>query len=67
MTEQNMKLCVSKEVNQNDTYEVFYRSLTGADRVVVQTRNALGELDVHYFPAKDLLSAFTERNTRRTS
>jgi hypothetical protein len=67
MTEQNMKLCVSKEVNQNDTYEVFYKSLAGADRVVVQTVNALGALDVHCFPAKNLLNALTERNTRKNN
>jgi hypothetical protein len=46
---------------KSDPFEVFMSALVGADRVVVQTRNALGENDAHYFPAPELLDAINTR------
>ena len=35
--------------------DVLIESLQGADRVVVETKNALGEYDAHYLHAPSLL------------
>ena len=44
-----------------DAVKVFFENLEGADRVVIETRNALGEMDAHYMHAPAILEA---RNTR---
>lgn len=46
---------------KSDPFEVFMSALVGADRVVIQTRNALGENDSHYLPAPELLDAWNTR------
>ena len=43
--------------NAQDMLDVFMRALVGADRVVVQTRNAIGEYDAHYLHAPELNAA----------
>lgn len=49
---------------QSDTRDmmtVFIESLSGADRVVVETKNALGEMDAHYMHAPAILDAWNTR------
>lgn len=45
-------------------YEVFLRALDGADRVVIETRNALGEMDAHYLHAPTLRDAIIDKERR---
>lgn len=40
-----------------DMFIVFCEALEGADRVVVETKNALGEMDAHYLHAPELRKA----------
>ncbi len=47
--------CVQKDTR--NIIEVLREALFGADRVVVETRNALGEMDAHYLQAPELLEA----------
>lgn len=43
--------------------DVLLEALEGADRVVVETRNALGEMDAHYLHAPEILtSILSERD-----
>lgn len=44
---------------QQDSLNVFIRALDGADRVVVETKNALGKYDAHYFPAAEILASWS--------
>jgi hypothetical protein len=46
---------------QSDMVDVLIRALEGADRVVVETPNALGEMDAHYLHAPELLTAWNTR------
>lgn len=41
-----------------DMVAVFIEHLRGADRVVVETENALGEIDAHYMHAPAILKAW---------
>src|SRR6056297_1349527 len=49
--------------NTRDMLDVFIESLAGADRVVVETKNALGHTDAHYMLAPDILKALNTRAT----
>ena len=42
--------------NTRNMLDVLLSALVGADRVVVETRNALGEIDAHYLHAPEILS-----------
>jgi hypothetical protein len=44
-----------------DMFEVFCEAMEGADRVVVETKNALGEMDAHYLHAPELRKAIKLR------
>ena len=46
-----------------DMMDVFTEALFGADRVVVETRNALGCMDAHYMSAPEILRAIQARDT----
>ena len=46
---------------KSDMLDVFTRALIGADRVIVQSRNALGADDAHYLHAPTLLAALNAR------
>lgn len=49
------------EPQRSDMFDVFMKSLSGADRVVVKTDNALGEMDAHYLYAPELRDALAAR------
>jgi hypothetical protein len=56
------------EAQRSDMFDVFVKSLSGADRVVVETYlapahsvNALGEMDAHYLYAPELRAAIADR------
>lgn len=44
------------EEDQRNFFDVFVQALEGADRVIVETRNALGDFDAHYMTAPKLLT-----------
>lgn len=44
------------EEDQRNFFDVFVEALEGADRVIVETRNALDEFDAHYMTAPKLLT-----------
>ncbi|QDP64892.1 MAG: hypothetical protein Unbinned5081contig1001_49 [Prokaryotic dsDNA virus sp.] len=46
---------------QSDMVDVLIRALERAERVVVETPNALGEMDAHYLHAPELLTAWNTR------
>ena len=46
---------------KSDMLDVFMRALVGADRIVVQTQNALGKYDAHYLHAPEILAAMNRR------
>jgi predicted DNA-binding transcriptional regulator AlpA len=43
-----------------DMFAVFCDALEGADRVIVETKNALGEMDAHYLHAPELSKAIQD-------
>lgn len=43
------------------TVDDFIKEISNADRVVVETKNALGEMDAHYMPASVVLKALNTR------
>jgi len=47
--------------NTRDMFDVFIENLQGADRVVVETLNALGAYDANYLHAKSILDAWNDR------
>jgi hypothetical protein len=51
----------TKAPEQSDMVDVLIRALEGAERVVVETPNALGEMDAHYLHAPELLTAWNTR------
>jgi len=44
-----------------DMMTVFIESLEGADRVVIETKNALGEMDARYMHAPAILESWNAR------
>jgi len=48
------------EEDQRNFFDVFVQALEGADRVVIETRNALGDFDAHYMTAPKLLEAISD-------
>ena len=55
------KLMHGPEENRRDLLDVLVEALDGADRVIVETWNALHEMDAHYLDAPELLRAITAR------
>lgn len=51
----------ASKLNRADMFDVFLRELRGADRVVVETMNALGEYDAYYLHAPTILGAWNTR------
>ncbi|NNW55474.1 MULTISPECIES: hypothetical protein [unclassified Roseobacter] len=52
---------------QEATYDFaeFLRELKGADRVIIETRNALKLMDVHCIPARALLETLASDNAAK--
>ena len=48
------------EEDQRNFFDVFVQALEGADRVIIETRNALGDFDAHYMTAPKLLTKIKE-------
>ena len=48
------------EEDQRNFFDVFVQALEGADRVIVETRNALGDFDAKYMTAPKLLTKIKE-------
>lgn len=56
------------EKPQEDTRDmvaVLIKALQGADRVVIETKNAIGEMDAHYLHAPSLLADLTAHEYER--
>lgn len=46
-----------------DALAVMIENMRGADRVVIETKNAIGEMDAHYMHAPSILEAWDRRFT----
>ena len=49
------------DAENRDMLTIFLEALEGADRVVVETKNALGEMDAHYLHAPELRKAIKDK------
>jgi hypothetical protein len=54
------------DTSTSNMVDIFIRELDGADRVVVETKNALGEMDAHYLHAPEICNGVVALQLRLT-
>jgi len=52
----------SAQKDTRDMIDVFVEALRGADRVIVETKNALGHMDAHILHAPEILRSWNTRS-----